>query len=119
MNPVRSQQSELKVTHRPRTSLSGSTSISDSSSKGKEKSKYDVNGKETKAPRGRGGGVPIKRNAATPVPPLFRAETPLAHTNPNQKTWINFRIWDGADKALKPYGGFDFVCFRLNMVGQD
>jgi hypothetical protein len=110
LNSVRSQQSsDLKIIHRPRTSLSGSTSISDSSSKGKDKAKYDVNGKEKKAPRGRGAGVPVKRNASTPAPPLFRAETALSHTNTSQKTWIDFKIWDGAGKAMKPYGGFNFV----------
>ncbi|KAF2691636.1 hypothetical protein K458DRAFT_381481 [Lentithecium fluviatile CBS 122367] len=102
------ESSEYRAIHRSRTSLSGSASISDSSSKGKEKARYAAKGKETKAPRGRGGGVPVKRSATTPAPPLFRAETSLSYTPTNQKTWINFRIWDGGEKTLKPYGGFDF-----------
>lgn len=37
------------------TAMSRSISHSDASSAGKDKSKYDANGKQTKAPRGRGG----------------------------------------------------------------
>ncbi|KAF2643017.1 hypothetical protein P280DRAFT_515457 [Massarina eburnea CBS 473.64] len=105
---VSSQESNAPA--RRRTSISGSTSRSDDSSmRGKDKTKYAAKGKETKAPRGRGGGVPIKKPVnATPVPPLFRAETSLAFTPTHQKTWMNFRIWSGGEQGMKPYAGFDF-----------
>lgn len=78
---------------------------------GKEKLKYQAKGKETKAPRGRGGGVPVKKpTLASPSPPLFRPETSASHMPTNGKTWINFRIWQGGEAGLKPFGGFDYVC---------
>ncbi|KAJ4293088.1 hypothetical protein N0V90_008370 [Kalmusia sp. IMI 367209] len=97
--------------HRFKTSTSRPDSISDTSSTGKEKSRYQANGKGTKAPRGRGGGVPIKKAVSTtPIPPLFRAESALHYPSaePNHKTWMNFRIWQGGDQGMRPYGGFDF-----------
>ncbi|KAL5418513.1 hypothetical protein PMIN03_000993 [Paraphaeosphaeria minitans] len=93
--------------HRSRTDRPGS--ISDTSSISKEKSKYQANGKETKAPRGRGGGVPTKKNASTPAPPHFRAESSLNYpSDSDHKSWINFRIWQGGSESMRPYGGFDF-----------
>lgn len=102
--------SDYRAAHRPKTSASGSASISDTSSKGKDKTRYQAKGKETKAPRGRGGGVPVKKTvSSTPVPPPFRTESTLSYAPPINKTWINFRIWEGGEHGLKPYGGFDFV----------
>jgi hypothetical protein len=102
---------EYRPEHRPRASTTGTASISDSSTTSKEKTKYQTKGKETKAPRGRGGGVPVK--SSTPVvaaPPLFRAEpTVLPQSPTNAKTWMNFRIWESGEKGLRPYGGFDYV----------
>jgi len=104
---------EFRNSHRPHTSQSGSTSLSDVSSKGKEHSKYKAKGKETKAPRGRGGGVPIKKpTITTPLPPVFRSETSASYSPSSNKTWINFRIWEGGETGLKPYGGFDYVGSR-------
>ncbi|CAI6336861.1 unnamed protein product [Periconia digitata] len=116
---------------RPPTSTSGSTSVSDGGSgKGNDKNKYTAKGnKETKAPRGRGGGVPLKKPAEPLQPPLLRAETSLAFTPTNQKTWMNFRIWDGSVQGVKPYGGFDFdehmqtgtvlIYFKEEQVNED
>lgn len=100
---------EFRGIHRPRTSASGSASISEGSTTGKDKTKYhSKGGKETKAPRGRGGGVPVKKPTAVSPPPLvFRSEPRASHT-PGQKTWINFRIWEGGENGLPPYGGFDY-----------
>ncbi|KAH7127053.1 hypothetical protein B0J11DRAFT_293132 [Dendryphion nanum] len=106
------ESSEPKSLHRPQTLASDSASvISGGSSKGKEKSKYQAKGKETKAPRGRGGGVPLKKPAgsANPLPPSFRSETSAsAYAPPTQKTWMNFRIWKEGDGTAVPYGGFDY-----------
>lgn len=94
-----------------KSSTSGAASVSDHSSKGKEKSKFQANGKETKAPRGRGGGVPIKTTVApTPVPPHFRNESPAPHLPNHRKTWLDFKIWEGSKDKMRPYGGFAFVC---------
>lgn len=119
LNTINSMDSlEIRPIHRPKTSASGSTSLSGSSSQGKEKLKYQAKGKETKAPRGRGGGVPVKRpTLASPSPPLFRSETSTSYAAPtNSKTWINFRIWQGGEAGLKPYGGFNYVCFASGIV---
>ncbi|ORY19845.1 hypothetical protein BCR34DRAFT_595291 [Clohesyomyces aquaticus] len=100
---------EYRPFHRPMTSQSGSASISEGSTTGKEKLKYDAHRKGSKAPRGRGGGVPIKKPVAnSPAPPLFRAESTASYVPMNQKTWQNFRIWEGGESGIRPYGGFDF-----------
>lgn len=94
----------------PKSSTSGGASISDHSAKGKEKTKFQANGKETKAPRGRGGGVPIKSTIApTPVPPQFRTESPAPRLPSHRKTWLDFKIWEGSKEEMRPYGGFAFV----------
>ena len=110
MNAVRSNDSaEYRPMQRTATSASGSASISEGSTTGKEKSKYQKGGKETKAPRGRGGGVPIKRpTVTTPLPPLFHPDVADTYISPHQKTWRNFRIWQGGNSGFPPYGGFEF-----------
>jgi hypothetical protein len=115
LNTINSiESSEIMGIHRTKTSASGSASISDGSSMGKEKLKYQAKGKETKAPRGRGGGVPVKKpTLASPSPPLFRSETSASNMPTNGKTWINFRIWQGGEAGLKPFGGFDYVCIAF------
>ncbi|KAI8937510.1 hypothetical protein NX059_005228 [Plenodomus lindquistii] len=86
----------------------GAASVSDVSSKGKEKTKFQAKGKETKAPRGRGGGVPVKKTvASSPAPPTFRAESAASLPQTSQKPWANFKIWDGARDGMRPYNGFD------------
>ncbi|KAH6620591.1 hypothetical protein C7974DRAFT_236380 [Boeremia exigua] len=93
----------------PKSSASGGASISDHSAKGKETAKFQTNGKETKAPRGRGGGVPIKTTAAPPpMPPQFRSESPAPRLPSHKKTWLDFRIWEGPKEDMRPYGGFAF-----------
>ena len=57
-------------------STSGAASVSDHSAVGKEKTKFQAHGKETKAPRGRGGGVPVKGTGAPLQSPQFRSESP-------------------------------------------
>ncbi|KAF2709847.1 hypothetical protein K504DRAFT_455507 [Pleomassaria siparia CBS 279.74] len=112
LNTISSMDSlDLRGLHRPKTSASGGTSTSDVSNGAKEKIKYQAKGKETKAPRGRGGGVPVKKpNPASSSlpPPLFRFETSAPHApSLNGKSWINFKIWQGGEAGLKPYSGFD------------
>lgn len=89
--------------------MTDSASIgSGNSSKGKDKKYQSKTGKETKAPRGRGGGVPVKKSAVPPPPPIFlRSESSAARVPPNQKTWIDFRIWEGGEAGFPPYGGWD------------
>ncbi|KAF1841717.1 uncharacterized protein K460DRAFT_291524 [Cucurbitaria berberidis CBS 394.84] len=110
LNTVQSNDSrEVRAIRVPKSAGEGSASVSDISSKGKEKTKFQANGKETKAPRGRGGGVPIKRGVATtPAPPVFRAESAASYPSANQKTWMNFRVWDGGKDGMRLFGGFDF-----------
>jgi hypothetical protein len=87
-----------------------SASVSDVSTQGIEKTRFQANGKETKAPRGRGGGVPVKRTIApSPAPQAFRAESAASYSIPNKKTWQNFKTWKGGKDTMRPYGGFEFV----------
>jgi hypothetical protein len=107
-------------TRPPQSSTGGSASVSDVSTKGKEKKLYDAKGKETKAPRGRGGGVPIKRAVApSPAPQVFRAESVASYPSSNQKTWLNFKIWQGGKEGMRPYGGFEFVSVRWHFAQQN
>lgn len=109
--------SNYSETRPAQSSGGGSASVSDVSVQGKEKKLYDANGKETKAPRGRGGGVPIKRTVApSPAPAAFRADSSSSYPATDQKSWLNFKIWKGSKDAMRPYGGFEFVSglyFRL------
>ncbi|CAO2657346.1 Nn.00g034720.m01.CDS01 [Neocucurbitaria sp. VM-36] len=102
------ESKEMQAGRAPQSSGGASASVSDLSSKGKEKTKFQTHGKETKAPRGRGGGVPIKRNVApSPAPYTFRTESAASYPLTNQKTWTNFRVWEGGRDGMRPYGGFD------------
>lgn len=79
-------------------------SVSDVSSMGKENATFRANDKETKAPRGRGGGVPPKKTVA--ASPTFRAESSASHSQPTQDPWANFKIWDGGRDGMRSYSGF-------------
>lgn len=93
-----------------KSSMSGAASASDHSAHGIEKAKFQAKGKETKAPRGRGGGVPVKTTAAsTPATPQFRSESPASRLPSHRKTWLDFKIWEGSKEEMRPYGGFAFV----------
>lgn len=92
------------------SSTNGASSVSEHSTKGLDKTRFQANGKETKAPRGRGGGVPIKTTAAlSSAPPKLRSESPASLLPSHQKTWLGFRIWEGDLDQMRPYGGFAFV----------
>lgn len=108
-----SGSSEARSGNPLQSSTGGSASISDASTQGKEKTRFQAKGKETKAPRGRGGGVPIKRTVVpSPAPPLvFRAESSASYPSSNQKTWMNFKVWEGSKDGMRPYGGFEHVSF--------
>ncbi|OCK78497.1 hypothetical protein K432DRAFT_301892 [Lepidopterella palustris CBS 459.81] len=91
---------------RARTSTSASTTSANSAG---EKVKYQAKGKETKAPRGRGGGVPPKKTTTiTPLPFRGRTESNASSEYPVYKTWANFKIWYGNEHGFRPYRGFDF-----------
>jgi hypothetical protein len=94
-------------------STSGAASVSDHSATGKEKTKFQAHGKETKAPRGRGGGVPVKGTGAPLQSPQFRTESPAPPLPSYKKTWQGFRIWEGNQQEMRPYGGFAFVSVQL------
>ena len=96
-------------------STSGTASVSDHSAKGKDKTKFQANGKETKAPRGRGGGVPVKSTGAPLQSPQFRSESPAPPLLSHKKTWQGFRIWEGQREEMRPYGGFAFVSAQLQI----
>jgi hypothetical protein len=87
----------------------GSASVSDVSSTSKDKVKFQANGKETKAPRGRGGGVPVKKVVAPSASSGLRAESAASYPSSQHKTWLDFKIWAGSKDGMRPYGGFDFV----------
>lgn len=93
----------------PNSSAGGSTTVSDTSSK--EKTKYQHKGKETKAPRGRNGGVPVKGATAPSPMPVFRAASTVPSLAPSQKTWANFKVWEGGKEGMRPYGGFEAVSY--------
>jgi hypothetical protein len=95
----------------PATSTGGgSASVSDVSATAKEKARFQAKGKETKAPRGRGAGVPIKKVIApSSAQSAFRTESAASNLPLKQKTWLNFKTWAGSRDAMRPYGGFDFV----------
>ncbi|KAF2823287.1 hypothetical protein CC86DRAFT_384669 [Ophiobolus disseminans] len=85
-----------------------SASVSDVSTQGKDKIRFQAKGKDTKAPRGRGGGVPIKKTIVPPpASPVFRTESAASYPSPNQKSWINFKVWEGGKDGMRPYGGFE------------
>lgn len=103
----------------PKSFTSGAASVSDHSAKGREKTKFQAKGKETKAPRGRGGGVPIKTTVAQPpMPPAFRAESPALRVPSQRKTWLDFKVWEGGKEEMRPYGGFAFVSC-IGLTAQD
>jgi hypothetical protein len=95
----------------------GSASVSDASTKGREKTTFQANGKETKAPRGRGGGVPIKRAIdPPPAPTNYRAEYAASYPSSNQKTWLNFKTWGAGKDGMRPYSGFEYVSLTFKAV---
>lgn len=109
-NALQSSDSlEYYATPPPLSSAGGSTSMSETSSKDKEKPKYQANGKETKAPRGRGGGVPMKKPAVASSAPMRRNESAASYPLTKQKTWANFKVWQGRKDDYRPYNGFEFV----------
>ncbi|KAE8858181.1 hypothetical protein P3342_011163 [Pyrenophora teres f. teres] len=94
---------------RPPRTADAASIRSDLSSKSRDKAKYQAKGKETKAPRGRGGGVPTKSAIPVYAPPAFRSESAASHPPmpTYHKSWANFMVWKGGKDGLLPYGGFD------------
>lgn len=97
--------------HHLKSPAADSASVSDKSLQGRENMKFQNKGKDIKAPRGRGGGVPPKKSVAPPsAPPAFRSDSAASHVlSPNQKTWVNFKVWQGGRDGMRPYGGFEYV----------
>ncbi|CBX95090.1 hypothetical protein IAQ61_009803 [Plenodomus lingam] len=102
LNTVHSRNSfEERQSPRP-------ASVSDVSSKSNANAKFQTHGKETKAPRGRGGGVPIKKmNTTFSVPPTFRTESTSSQSQSSQNSWASFKIWGRERNEMRPYNGFD------------
>jgi hypothetical protein len=100
------------------SSASGQSAVS-GMSQGKEKTKYQSKGKDTTAPRGRGGGVPIKQKTDTTERPSSRLErsasaapsaAPSAiDTRPIPKKWAGMMMWSGNGQRPQPYRGFEHV----------
>ena len=91
--------------------------------------------KKTSAPRGRGGGVPVKASEATnermayssvrsrsmnsssSLPrPRSRAPTLDSEGNPPVKSWDRTRIWYGGLTPKQPFRGFEHVGSLHNFV---
>jgi hypothetical protein len=98
--------------------------------------KFVDKGKQTSAPRGRRGGVPITTTAAKNArdsyrsvkarksvvsPPGFRpnnANTAYADMgNAPIRTWDKTKLWCGGGVVPKPYLGFEHVCVILMSRG--
>lgn len=110
LNALHSSDSlETKPMRAPQSSTGVSQSYSDSSIKGKEKTKFEAKGKETSAPRGRGGGVPIKTTATKSAALRFRSESAASNPQKGLKTWADFKVWGKGQHGMRPYGGFHLV----------
>ena len=110
---------EPRSFRRPTTSAGASTNSTGSGKdkakyQGNDKAKYQAKGKETKAPRGRGGGVPIKKPTNTPQIPS-RTESVISYAYSTEKSWADFRIWYGNDHGIRPYRGFEFVIYQNSL----
>lgn len=115
LNSVYSNQSSTQALP-SKSSMSGAASVSDHSTTGKDKAKFQANGRETMAPRGRGGGVPVKGSSTPASMPAQPRSGALVSRQPvHQKTWLDFKIWDGSQDAARPYGGFAFVSRDLTV----
>ncbi|KAB2571032.1 hypothetical protein DBV05_g10282 [Lasiodiplodia theobromae] len=82
----------------------------------KDPKKYAVKGKETAAPRGRGGGVPPKTAQSTAETHHSNTsyESDLAspkgappHLSSREKGWANMRIWHGNGQPTQRWRGFE------------
>jgi hypothetical protein len=85
--------------------------VSEASTRGKEKIRFQAKGKETSAPRGRGGGVPLK-SGVNPLPesgPRPRIESTASYSYNDHKSWGGFKVWDGRTDKTRSYGGFEHV----------
>ena len=97
---------------------------SEASSDTKAKQKYAAKGKETSAPRGRGGGVPVKtadkeRGRQTPLPELYGSSRSMRASSSNisrtarstgarDSGWAKYKIWTGPGHS-QPYKGLEDV----------
>jgi hypothetical protein len=93
-----------------------SFSVSDTSSQGKEKIKFQAKGKETSAPRGRGGGVPLQSgvNSLPGSGPRPRIESIASYSSWGHKSWDGFKVWDGMTDKARPYRGFEHVSYQIS-----
>lgn len=84
----------------------------------KDPKKYAVKGKETAAPRGRGGGVPLKTAQSTTEtyhsnesyesdPKSPRGATP--QLSAREKGWANMKLWPGNAQPTSRWRGFEHV----------
>jgi hypothetical protein len=115
-----------------RLSAAGSKLSSTLASVNIKDTKFVDKGKQTSAPRGRGGGVPMKtteikndraqfRSVKPPKPQSSHGFRPSSRatniedslSNLGVKTWDRTKIWYGGLSAPKPFQGFEHVrkCF--------
>ncbi|KAH7048342.1 hypothetical protein B0J12DRAFT_741073 [Macrophomina phaseolina] len=85
-------------------------------SEAKDQKRYAVKGKETTAPRGRGGGVPPKSAQSTSEtfhsnesyesdPRSAKGVPP--HLSDREKVWANMKIWNGNGQPTLRWRGFE------------
>lgn len=102
---------------------------SSAGSETKQKKKYVANGKETRAPRGRGGGVPTRKTEAGREAPNISdypraqlksraSDYSYSHRNATSREqsdpWSRFKVFLGP-RQCAPYQGLVNVCFGLNL----
>ncbi|KAL1643109.1 hypothetical protein SLS58_005078 [Diplodia intermedia] len=76
----------------------------------KDPKRYAIKGKETVAPRGRGGGVPPKTAQAETHHSNTSYDSDLAsptQLSSREKVWANMRIWNGNGQPTQRWRGFE------------
>lgn len=114
-------------------SRSGTQAPSEGSSETKPKEKYAAKGKGSKAPRGRGGGVPTKtsemgnpKGRETPLTNINAPSRSLRTSASNlsragrsgvekERIWSRYKIWDGP-RHTRPYKGLEDVRLPFNLA---
>ncbi|KAL0262480.1 hypothetical protein SLS55_001448 [Diplodia seriata] len=76
----------------------------------KDPKRYAIKGKETVAPRGRGGGVPPKTAQSETHHSNTSYDSDLAsptQLSSREKVWANMRIWNGNGQPTQRWRGFE------------
>lgn len=122
--PSNSQSSSASITSNGSNGSGFSSVLGSRLSSIDERKKYAANGKPTAAPRGRGGGVPIKlKNVDDPRSKTSfsfstgtdgRSNKSRSHSvssdngRPSfEKSWVSTKLYVGSGQPVKPYQGFE------------